>query len=72
MNQNLKQNLTHQTISKVDGYPLYIRPEEDPYSYLVAPNPPADKAIDRAKFIDKTYKGWTDTNLRPGDRRATK
>jgi hypothetical protein len=45
-------------ISKVDGYPLYIRPEEDPYSYLVAPNLPTPQAIAKAKFIDKTYK-WT-------------
>ena len=38
-----------------DGYPLYIRPEEDPYTYLVAPNPPTPEAVAKAQFVDKTY-----------------
>jgi len=41
-----------------DGYPLYIIPDEDPYAYLKAPNPPTPEAIKRAQFVDKTYK-WT-------------
>lgn len=36
------------------------------------PKAPTPEAIDKAKFIDKTYKGWTDTNLRPGDKRTIK
>ena len=39
-----------------DGYPKYIRYEEDPYYDLVAPNPPTAAAIKRAQFVDKTYK----------------
>lgn len=41
-----------------DGYPLYIDPNNDPYIYLVAPNPPTPEAVQRAQFVDKTYK-WT-------------
>jgi hypothetical protein len=41
-----------------DGYPLYIMPVDDPYSYLVAPNPPTPEAVQRAQFVDKTYR-WT-------------
>lgn len=32
-----------------DGYPRYIDPENDPYTYLVAPNPPTPEAIKRAQ-----------------------
>jgi hypothetical protein len=39
-----------------DGYPLYIDPENDPYTYLKSPNPPTPEAIQRAQFIDKTFK----------------
>lgn len=45
---------TFKTIA-ADGYPKYIRPEEDPYSYLVAPNPPTPEAVAKAQFVDKTY-----------------
>ena len=45
---------TFKTIAP-DGYPLYIRPEEDPYTYLVAPNPPTPEAVAKAQFVDKTY-----------------
>jgi hypothetical protein len=47
----------YQTISS-DGYPKYLDAENDPYTYLVAPNPPTTEAIKRAQFVDKTYK-WT-------------
>ena len=42
-------------INDEDGYPVYIRYEEDPYYDLVAPNPPTPEAIKRAQFVDKTY-----------------
>jgi hypothetical protein len=38
-----------------DGYPLYIDPNNDPYSYLKRPNPPTPEAVARAQFVDKTY-----------------
>ena len=39
-----------------DGYPLYIDANNDPYTYLKRPNPPTPEAIERAKFVDKTYR----------------
>jgi len=36
------------------------------------PKAPTPEAIDKAKFIDKTYKGWTNTNLRSGNERTSK
>jgi hypothetical protein len=36
------------------------------------PKAPTPEAIEKAKFIDKTYKGWTNTNLRSGNERSTK
>jgi len=38
-----------------DGYPLYIDPNNDPYSYLRRPNPPTPEAVAKAQFIDKTF-----------------
>ncbi len=44
----------YQTIAS-DGYPKYLDPENDPYTYLKAPNPPTPEAVARAQFVDKTY-----------------
>ena len=44
----------YQTIAS-DGYPKYLDPENDPYTYLKAPNPPTPEAVAKAQFIDKTY-----------------
>ena len=38
-----------------DGYPKYLDAENDPYTYLKAPNPPTSEAVARAQFVDKTY-----------------
>ena len=32
-----------------DGYPKYIDPENDPYTYLMAPNPPTAEAVAKAQ-----------------------
>jgi hypothetical protein len=53
----LMTSSTQRQISE-DGYPKYLDPENDPYTYLVAPNPPTPEAIKRAQFVDKTYR-WT-------------
>jgi hypothetical protein len=50
-----KVSNVYQTIAS-DGYPKYIDPENDPYTYLRAPNPPTPEAIKKAQFVDKTYK----------------
>ena len=45
---------TQRQISE-DGYPMYLDADEDPYTYLKAPKPPTPEAVEKAKFIDKTY-----------------
>lgn len=57
MKLNSKKNSIQRQISE-DGYPKYIDAENDPYTYLVAPNPPTPEAIAKAQFVDKTYV-WT-------------
>ena len=51
----------HQHVRKMDGDKLH------------KPNPPSKEAVERAKFVDKTYV-WKsrDDNLRHGDKRTTK
>ena len=42
------------------------------YKHLNKPNPPSQEAIEKAKFVDKTFK-WSGSNsLRSGDKRTTK
>ena len=40
------------------------------YKYLNKPNPPSKEAIEKAKFVDKTY-SW-DSGVRSGNKRITK
>ena len=42
------QQQTFKTIAP-DGYPKYLDPENDPYTYLVAPNPPTPEMVARAQ-----------------------
>ena len=57
------QNLTQQKTSE------YIHPW---YQYLNKPNPPTKEAVERARFIDKTY-DWRggDGSIRSGDQRTS-
>jgi len=42
------------------------------YKHLNKPNPPTQEAVDKAQFVDKTFK-WSGSNsLRSGDKRTTK
>lgn len=54
MKLNPTMTLIQRQISE-DGYPKYLDAENDPYTRLVAPNPPTPEAVARAQFIDKTY-----------------
>jgi hypothetical protein len=31
---------------------------------LKRPNPPKPEDVEKAQFVDKTYRGWTDTRIR--------
>ena len=39
---------------------------------LIRPNPPTKEAIERAKFVDKTYHWSRDDSVRPRKQRVTK
>ena len=39
---------------------------------LIRPNPPTKEAVERAKFIDKTYHWSRDSDTRPRKQRVTK
>ena len=67
----LRQNSTRPRIFEGSEY------EHPWYKYeathlLNKPNPPSKEAIEKAKFVDKTYH-WSGTNnLRSGNQRTTK
>ena len=64
--------------TRADIYEHYVHPwykfnnEEDKKAQLIRPNPPSKEAVERAKFVDKTYQ-WKggDDNIRSGDKRST-
>jgi len=39
---------------------------------LKAPNPPSKEAIEKAKFVDKTYQWSGDNRIRSGNKRSAK
>ena len=39
---------------------------------LKAPNPPSKEAIEKAKFVDKTYQWSGDNRIRSGNKRSSK
>ena len=45
-----------------------FKAEQD--AYLKRPNPPTPEAVQKAQFVDKTYK-WKNAGIRPGDKRVT-
>ena len=38
---------------------------------LIKPNPPTQEAIEKAKFVDKTYEWDRTNNIRPRNKRST-
>ena len=59
MNMKLRQNSTQAQTS--DIYQEYVHPwyefnkKNDGKTKLIKPNPPSKEAVERAKFVDKTY-----------------
>ena len=59
-----KQNSTQPQIFENGNY------EHPWYKYLNKPNPPSKEAIEKAKFVDKTYQWSGDNRVRPRNKRA--
>ncbi len=53
-------------------HPWYEHNEKfDKENKLIKPNPPSKEAIEKAKFVDKTYEWNRSSDLRSGDKRTT-
>ena len=54
------------------SHPWYQYVAAEDNKKLNRPNPPSKEAVERAKFVDKTYQ-WKggDDNIRSGDKRST-
>ena len=64
--------------SRLDIYQHYEHPwykfnkDQDKQAKLIKPNPPTKEAVERAKFVDKTYHWSGSDNIRSGGERTTK
>ena len=83
----LNPNSTHLRISKhevvhptettrSDIYQHYEHPwykfnKENKPAELIKPNPPSKEAVERARFVDKTYKWSGSDSIRSGDKRTS-
>ena len=53
-------------------HPWYEHNERLDKQELNKPNPPTQEAIEKAKFIDKTYHWNRDDSVRPGNQRSAR
>lgn len=51
-----KQSSTRPQIFKHYEHPWYQHNERLDHKPLIKPNPPSSEAVERAKFVDKTYR----------------
>ncbi len=64
--------------TRADIYQNYEHPwykfnkKEENKAQLIKPNPPSKEAIERAKFVDKTYHWSGSDSVRPRNGRTTK
>ena len=64
--------------TRADIYKHYEHPwykfnkEQAKSAKLIKPNPPTKEAVERAKFVDKTYHWSGSDNIRSGGERTTK
>ena len=75
-----KHETVHKSeVTRLDIYEHYEHPwykfnrSEKTKAELIKPNPPSKEAVERARFVDKTYE-WKASNpgIRHGDRRSSK
>ena len=68
------QNSTRPRIFENGDYehPWYQHNQRLDNNQLNKPNPPSKEAIEKAKFVDKTYEWDRSSNIRPRDKRSSK
>ncbi len=49
----------------------YVHPWDAYVAKLNKPNPPSQQAVEKAKFVDKTYVWSRDDSIRPRNKRST-
>ena len=62
---------TQPQIFKNYKHPWYEHNEKLDKQELHKPNPPTQQAIEKAKFVDKTYEWDRTNNIRPRNKRTT-
>ena len=71
MNMKLNPNSTRPRIFDEYVHPWYeYNDNENKKAILIRPNPPTKEAVERAKFIDKTYKWSGADSVRSRDKRS--
>ena len=65
----LNPNSTQPQIFEKYRHPWYEHNER--LNKLNKPNPPSKEAVERAKFVDKTYHWSGGASVRSGDKRST-
>ena len=53
-------------------HPWYERSQTYVDDNLNRPNPPSKEAVEKAKFVDKTYQWVRNNSVRPGGKRTSK
>ena len=71
-NMKLNPNSTRPQIFKEYVHPWYeFNDKQDVEARLIKPNPPSKEAIERAKFVDKTYHWAGSDSVRLRDERTS-
>ena len=73
MNMKLNPNSTQPRIFEKYKHPWYEHNERLDKNKLIKPNPPSKEAVERAKFVDKTYQ-WNpggDGSVRSRNKRTS-
>ena len=67
-----KQSLTRPQIFEHYEHPWYeFNKDEDKKAKLIKPNPPSKEAVERARFVDKTYHWSGSDSVRPRNKRSS-
>ena len=67
----LNPNSTRPRIFETHEHPWYkYNDDQNKPAKLIKPNPPTKEAIEKAKFVDKTYNWSGSSSVRPRDKRT--
>ncbi|MBP98975.1 hypothetical protein CMK18_23745 [Candidatus Poribacteria bacterium] len=70
LRKHLNPNLIRPATFNAYEHPWYLHLEKEDSLKLNKPNPPTPQAVERAKFIDKTYQWSGNNSIRSGNKRT--